>query len=295
MSHLLVRCVVLFIISFATFGGIISVCHGEATAEPPVKEQKRSTLRIPVPDPDVQSAQHPLVPVINYAVESYKYIRRDIRDYTTIVVRRERVDGRLGDHEFLYAKVRNRQVRDGKVVVPFSVYMKFLKPNRIKGREVLYVEGANNGQMFARNGGKRFAFVTTQLLPESDLAMQGNRYPITEFGIENLSRRLIENAREETKFPCTVDYLPDAKINGRPTTGIVVRQLNRQPNARFQVARIFVDNQLNLPVHYEAYGWSDDDGGPPVLLEKYSYTKLQLNVGLTDADFDPTNPQYQVK
>jgi hypothetical protein len=48
-----------------------------------------------------------------------------------------------------------------------------------------------------------------------------------------------------------------------------------------------------VPVHYEAYDWPKQPGEPPVLLERYTYTDLKLNPGLTDADFDPKNPEYK--
>ena len=149
--------------------------------------------------------------------------------------------------------------------------------------------------MLARRGGTRFAYVTTRLRPESELAMQGNRYPITEFGIENLLRRLIESARREMTSSCHVDYLHDATINGRPVEGIVVTHPDTAPRASYFQARIFVDDELQVPVHYESYDWPATAGGQPVLTEQYTYTKLQLNVGLTDLDFDEDNPQYQLR
>ncbi len=33
-------------------------------------------------------------------------------------------------------------------------------------------------------------------------------------------------------------------------------------------------------------------GGQPQLLEEYTYLNVKLNVGLTDADFDDKNPEY---
>ena len=45
-------------------------------------------------------------------------------------------------------------VRDGKVVVPFSVYMKFQRPESIAGREVVYVEGRNGNKIKGSKGGQ---------------------------------------------------------------------------------------------------------------------------------------------
>ena len=60
----------------------------------------------------------------------------------------------------------------------------------------------------------------------------------------------------------------------------------------FHIARIFVDKELMVPLRYEAYDWPAKPGEPPPLLESYTYARLKLNPGLTDADFDPNNPQY---
>jgi len=266
-------------------------------AEPAKEDGPRTVFRLPTPalTPESPRTEHPVLPVLRMAVEGYRQVRSNVQDYTCVMVRRERVDGRLGPHEFIFAKVRQRQVRDGQIVVPFGVYLKFLKPASVAGREVLYVEGKYDGEMLARRGGTRFAFVTTRLLPTSELAMQGNRYPITEFGIENLLRRLIESAREELNLSCDVEYLPAATINGRPVDGIVVTHPDTNPRAPYFQAKIFIDEQLQVPVHYESYDWPKETGEDPLLTEQYTYTHLQLNVGLTELDFDESNPDYQLR
>ncbi|RXL65447.1 DUF1571 domain-containing protein, partial [Citrobacter sp. AAK_AS5] len=80
--------------------------------------------------------------------------------YTGTLVKRERINGQLLGYEYADIKVRHRQVRSGQTAVPFSVYVKFLAPADLEGREVLYVEGKNNGKLIARRGGKRFSYVT---------------------------------------------------------------------------------------------------------------------------------------
>ena len=256
-------------------------------------QRPRVVFKLPTPEPG--SKEHSLMPLIRHAEATYIDVRRSIRDYSCIMVRRERVAGRLRKHEFIYAKVRHRRVDNGRLVTPFSVYLKFAKPDSVKGREVLYVEGRNDDQMFVRRGGKRLSFFTTQLAPESELAMRENRYPITQFGIENMLRRLIVQARAELKAPCDVDYLPDASINGRAATGIVIKPTRLSSDSSFYEARVFVDNELNLPIHYEAYAPPTEDDDKPRLLEQYTYTKIKLNVGYSDIDFDENNPNYQVK
>ena len=65
-------------------------------------------------------------------------------------------------------------------------------------------------------------------------------------------------------------------------------------NFVFHMARIFVDKELNLPIRYESYDWPKEPGGPPELMEEYTYLNLKLNNGFTDADFDIEESELQV-
>jgi hypothetical protein len=238
---------------------------------------------------------HPLDPALDMAREGLEHIQANIRDYTCVVVKRERVNGQVGDEEYMYAKVRNAKIRDGQVQVPFSVYLRFVKPKRIAGREVIYVAGENNDKLIAHEGGFRGKVTPSVWLhPTSFLAMQGQRYPITEIGIETLCQRLIERgSRDRAGGPCEVD-IKRAKINKRPCTLIEVKHEKRLPHLDFFRAEIFVDEELNVPVRYAAYDWPLTPGGIPELIEEYTYVNMKLNVGLTDQDFDPENPQYNL-
>ena len=71
-----------------------------------------------------------------------------------------------------------------------------------------------------------------------------------------------------------------------------VRRPVQRPEYEFHIARVFIDDQLQLPIRYAAYTWPAVAGGKPVVLEEYTYMDLKLNVGLTDNDFDPKNPSY---
>ncbi len=81
----------------------------------------------------IENKQHPLDPALVIAEESLENIRRSVDDYTCTIIKRERVNRQLRDEEYMFAKIRNRKVEDGRVVTPFSVYLKFLKPRGIAG------------------------------------------------------------------------------------------------------------------------------------------------------------------
>ena len=98
----------------------------------------------------------------------------------------------------MFTKVRNRKHENGIIKVPFSVYLNFLKPATVKGREVIFFECSNNGNITAHEGGMRGRFLPTMSLdPHGMLAMQGQRYPITDFGFENLVVKLIEKGERD--------------------------------------------------------------------------------------------------
>ena len=233
--------------------------------------------------------------ILEMAREGHERIQNEIRDYSCLLIKRERVQGRLGDYHYMYAKVRHARDTAGQgAAAPFSVYLRFLGPPELKGREVLYVDGENDGLLIARKGGLRFASVTTELDPTSELAMRDNRYPLTEFGIENLVRRFVEVVEEGVLLQdCTIQLLEGAKVDGRPCMCIEVKQRGTLENrAEFYLARVYIDDELRVPIHYEAFGWPESDDGSPRLLEQYTYRDLKLNIGLDDDDFSRGNPAY---
>src|SRR6056297_3647258 len=108
----------------------------------------------PAPVPVVPPGKAALLRGLEMARQSLEQSQNEVRDYTAILVKRERVDGTaVGEHEYMSLKVRNRKVSGGQLIQPFSVYIAFLKPSSVKGREVIYVENRNDGKLIAHEGG----------------------------------------------------------------------------------------------------------------------------------------------
>jgi hypothetical protein len=161
---------------------------------------------------------------------------------------------------------------------------------------VIYIDGANDGKMWAHGGGIKSIVGTLSLPPESSLAMDGQRYPITQIGVVNLTKRLIEVAEQDVKYgECEVKFFKGAKINDRTCTCTQVIHPVPRKNFLFHIARIFVDDELNLPIRYESYDWPKAAGAAPELIEEYTYLNLKLNNGFGDADFDIHNPKYRFR
>ncbi len=236
----------------------------------------------------------PLDSALQIARDGLAQCRAQVNDYTAMLVKRERVDGVLSEHDYLFIKMRNRKVQNGQVVQPLSVYLTYLKPASVKGREVIYVEGRHDGNMIAHEGGFKGRFLPTVPLPPGGmLAMRGQRYPITEIGLENLMVKLIERGETARRFPdVTCTFRKNAKVKDRVCTVIEVTQPSRHPELDFYQAQVFIDDALGLPIRYIAYDWPKRAGEPGEVIEEYNYLDLKINVGLVDADFDPNSPQY---
>ena len=113
---------------------------------------------------------------------------------------------------------------------------------------------------------------------------------------KNMVAKLIEKGERDRKLgEGEVKFFENTKINGRQCTLIQVKHNEQKPPYEFHVSRVFIDDELKIPIRYAGYGWPKTEGGKPILEEEYTYLKVKLNVGLTDKDFDPKNPEYAYK
>ncbi len=76
-------------------------------------------------------------PLLEWARESQRRVAEGIRDYTCVMVKRERVDGELRGRQAMFAKVRHRQMHEGEIITPLSIYLKFLAPADVRGTSPL--------------------------------------------------------------------------------------------------------------------------------------------------------------
>ena len=224
--------------------------------------------------------EHPLAPFIRVAKGSLHEFDHNIRDYSCTFIKRERIDGELGDYQHIFMKVRSQ---------PFSVYMRFLQP--FPGREVLYVNGQNDGELLVlESGWKRRLLGRLQLDPEGAVAMRGQRYPITRVGIRNLTAELVRVAESDLQYAeCDVTVRPDMKVNGRLTTMVQIVHPNQHPEFHSFTSRVFFDNELKVPIHYDSFLWPAKPGEQPPLDASYTYSDLKINNNFTARDFDPDN------
>lgn len=236
---------------------------------------------------------HPLDRVIEIATQGLSQTDNEIQEYSCLLIKRERVDGELTARQYMQAKVRHHRFADGKLVTPMSVYLKFLKPSELAGREVLYVEGQRDGNVLARRGGPRLANITVELNPKGHWAMQGNLHPITEFGFRNLIYRLIENMRGDlASDDVDVKFFDNARLGDRQCEHIQVTHAKQDSMFDYHIARIFIDKELQVPIYFASYDWPETEGGEPLLKEEYMFANVELNPGFDEMDFSADNPEY---
>lgn len=210
--------------------------------------------------------------------------------YTATLRRQERVKGKLGPTMTLQMKVRHR---------PFAVYLKFLDHDA--GKEVIYAEGFHDNHLIGHGGGlTRLLLPYLKTPPNSALAMAGNRHPVTDAGLLNLTRRLVHFRRmdlEDEEAGTVLDRVTDEQ--GRTYLRSVHTHPRYQPERPFAYVEVLYDPQTKLPVQITGYDWTapgaPDDPENRILGERYRYDDLTLDAPLTDRDFDPTHPDYNFK
>jgi hypothetical protein len=252
------------------------------------------------PKSDAVVEQHPLAPVLSMAREALLRHRKEHTGYTATMLKTERIDGKLSSQATMNLKLRYLPPNEGSELRNVAVYLDFLGPPKQKGREVIYYHGKNDNMLLAHEGGF-FGIITVPLAPNSRIAMIGNRYPITEVGLEKLLVRLIEKGERDSRLgDCVVNRRSGEIIADRLCELIEVIHNEKTVTIggktiphEFHIARIWFDESIMLPIKYASYSWPTKDGEEPLLEEEYQYNDLVLNPDLTDIDFDTENPKYR--
>lgn len=198
-----------------------------------------------------------------------------VDNYTAVFHRTERVNGKLVPEETTFLKFKR----------PFKVYMRWINPS--KGKESVYVKGANNNKIRAHDAGFT-KLITVNLNPTGAMAMENSRHPITDAGLENLVKLIGSNLRRGLRAgELTTKDHGEQTVYGRKTLeleGI----LPKDPSKGYYCHRCIVnlDVETKMPIKTQIFDWEDQ------LVECYGYEHLSLNPGLGDKDFDPKNPEY---
>lgn len=208
---------------------------------------------------------------------------KTVKDYTGKFCKHERVGDALMSEECNAMKVRHQ---------PFSVYLRVLDPAPSAGQEAIFVEGRNDGNIIAHTAGFGSNVIgRVSLDPHGFLATRGNRYNIKDVGLKNLVLKLLELGERKELFRDSKVKIDKVEFGERPCTRVEISNPHPIGDFHLAIARIVLDAEWDVPVHFESHEWPAG-GGKAVLSESYSYYDLKFNVGLTDRDFDPDNPDY---
>ena len=232
--------------------------------------------------------------VLEMAQAARDHLSTSLNDYTARFVKQE-VDakGVLGPETEMRLRVQTK-FRNETNDAPMRVYLKFTAPEDVNGREVLWGEDLNDGQMAVHEVGLLLGLKTIWLDPNGIIAMQGQRYPISEIGLVKLVEKLLERGEKDRDNPAvSVTLTENHKLGEVDTQLIQVRRSEPSNDAEdFSLAEIVIDPERQLVLSYCAYGWAENEQDEPPLLESYKYFDVETNVGLSDADFDTKNPAY---
>lgn len=210
--------------------------------------------------------------------------------YTATWVKQELVSGELLDEQVVFLKFRRQ---------PFSVYLHWL--TSLKGREVIYVEGTNNGNLIAHEGGWKSRIPALTLNPHGSLAMADTRYPVTSAGFQGLIDLMVAAHEAELSNGCVASCeVSDVEVDGRPCRQFTSCCTNPQDSPIYRKAVTCIDRERNLPVKTQHYGWpsrrselSDNELDAATLIESYQFTEIDFQPNLSDADFDRANEEYR--
>ena len=235
--------------------------------------------------------------VLELAQDARDHSATNLNDYTATFVKQEvEANGKLGPESSIEMRVQTR-LRNETDDAPMRVYLHFTGPESVNGREIIWGEDLYDGQMAVHEVGMMMGWKTWWLDPNGIVAMQGQRYPISEIGLVKLVEKLIERGEKDRNNPdVTATLTKDHSIDGVEAQLIQVRRAkpSGDEDEDFSMAEISIDPKRKLILQYRSFGWPAEEGDEELpLQESYTYRDIKTNIGLKDIDFDVTNPAYK--
>jgi hypothetical protein len=197
-----------------------------------------------------------------------------VGDYTCRLDKKVRKNGKLCDDRDISVKYKK----------PSHYYFRW-NSGTAKGREVIFVQGRYNDKIVAHPGGI-FKILTFHLDPEGYLAMKENRHCLKSSGMEKIIALVASNAAlAKEKGLDGIRFKGESLFDGKRVR--LVEGLFPEDQG-FYARRIvlYLCPALQLPLKVSIYD------GAGELVEDYEFHDLKNNVGLSENDFEPHNPQY---
>ena len=203
----------------------------------------------------------------------------ELKDYTAIMFKQERLGRKLQGVETIQLKYREK---------PKSIYLKWID-GPWKGRELLYNESLNKTDVRVRESGF-LGVIPIWISYDNPIAQRGSNHPAIEIGLKYM---LELNLRDyKRSFAANELRRKDHGIQMVDGHKVYVMEniLPRDQKKGYYCYRVFqyMDYLNSLEPRIDVYNWDDQ------LQESFTYTKLKIDAGLTEKDFDPDNPEYRL-
>jgi len=202
----------------------------------------------------------------------------DVRDYTCLLIKRERVEGQELQDNVMHMKFRKS---------PFSVALIWQQPSNLVGQEACYISGRNDNKLRVRGAGALGLFGFVSLDPNDPRVKSTSKYSITDAGIGNMINRFQKSWEYERRLGLSRVQISEYEYNKRRCWRVeTIHPI--QPSNKFLFYRsvIYFDKEHKLPIRVECYDWPTKPGDTRgTVAEIYSFAHLKLNVGLDDNTF----------
>lgn len=214
---------------------------------------------------------------------------KKISDYTATFYKQERIGNTLSDIQKIQLKLRHK---------PFSVFMRW--ETVAEGREILFHQGQNDGNMIVHPEGVQGRILSQiKLDPTGTMAMRESLHPVTEVGLLELTRQILEFRQKDLKknHDLTCEIQTNQKFDERPCFLVTTEYQDKHDSELYKKTVIVIDEELSIPVSVKNYVWPKEKTQPEndTLLEHYAYTKIRMNQQLAANDFDSNNETYHFK
>ncbi|HRZ86267.1 MAG TPA: DUF1571 domain-containing protein [bacterium] len=203
--------------------------------------------------------------------ESYK----DIDGYTAVMVKGEPQAGKSNASQKIFVKFKK----------PFKVYMKWIG-DKHAGREVLYVQGENNDNLFAKPDGFLGNILRMVKLPSTHRS-DGSRHTVKDVGIGKLVESILDITLQ-AKRKNDLNLVCNGVVVRNGRKAYEIERFLPQDKDCYEYKRVvmYVDTATKLPLEVYAYG---KDGK---LKEFCVYQDITLNPSLKDTEFTVNNKEY---
>jgi hypothetical protein len=256
------------------------VCLSATILAAPPKSFAQLPPTPPPAQPGVQKMDD-ATQALTWILEAQRNYRAAVRDYSCVFVAHENMNGKGGGGEDQIIHMKFRQQ-------PFSVNMVWARPQSMAGQEVSYVQGKNENKLRVKNQGLLKVVGFMSIAVNDPRAKQTSRHTIEEAGIGHLIDRTVQNwSFDRNAVGKAVTKIEDYKFDGRECWRIETVHLAKLPQFYSYRGVIYLEKNSKYPLRNENYHWPVPGGNPQgELMESFSYTGLQFNKGLKDADFD---------